>query len=75
MFGCMDGVVKVELTSTINKDVLAMYVEDRGEDWAITYYVFADYVEVVEYMDGNPEHCVEKAVTLEEAVAIAAKWC
>ena len=76
MFGDIEGIERTGITKD-QEDVgmVEAYVECRGDDWFITYYVYEDCVEVVEWMDGNSEHCTAKADTLDEAIAIAGKWC
>ena len=74
MFGDMEGLEEIENPEAVRGGCIAMYVEHRGYDWEIFYYVFSDRVEVVESMDGNYEHCKETVKTLEEAIAIASKW-
>ena len=76
MFGDMEGVVRSALTEkNIEDGVEEVFIEERGYDWVVTYYIYADKVQAVEYMDDNPEHCTAEAKTLSEVMAITSQWC
>ena len=76
MFGDLEGLTRLALTEReIEAGVQEVFGEDRGYDWYITYYVYEDKCIVVEYMDGNHEHCKETCDDLNAAIAVASKWC
>ena len=76
MFGDVECLSRSGITEgEYESGVIEVFIEERSEDWFITYYVYENKCEVVEYIDGNYEHAKETADNLEDAVLIASKWC
>lgn len=78
MFGDTEGLERITITEVEKKSGVKdgfIEVRSESENWYITYFVYEDHVEVVEAMGDNYEHCKAEAETLEEAAAIAGKWC
>ena len=76
MFGDLEGLERVAMTEQEeDSGVIEMFVENRSEDWFITYYVYNDKCIVIEAMDGNYHHCKEECKDLGEAISVASKWC
>ena len=75
MYGSIEGLVRSGLTKDEqDKGIEEIFLEERSYDWWITYYIYKDKVEVLEYMDGNSKHCRAIAADLDEAMLIASLW-
>ena len=67
---------QIALTKNLQADgVLECWVENRSEDWYITYKIYADKVTVQESMDESVNHCFKTCETMKEAMNIASEWC
>ncbi len=76
MFGDTEGMERVAMTEQESeKGIIEIFVEERSSEWFITYYVYKDKCIAEEYMNGNPQHCVEECDDLKDAIATAGHWC